>query len=229
MFIRKRITRSLGTLIILWSAAAFADQPLEVADDSGASDADAETVAVSKPVVSEGAGGRAEGIKVHGHWTIEIRDPDGTLVSRREFENALSVSGQSAITRILTRFIQPGRWTIAASGSPSPCGAPCVVAESTDPQTGTNIFKTLSVTQGGVGGIASIILSGNATASADGSITVVTTSNQTCGPATASCTGAPLGGAGGATFTEITRTTLTTAISVLNGQQIQLQVIIQFS
>ena len=34
------------------------------------------------------SGGPAEGIKVHGHWTIEVRDPDGTLVTHREFEKA---------------------------------------------------------------------------------------------------------------------------------------------
>jgi len=26
---------------------------------------------------------------VHGHWTIDVREPDGTLVSHNEFENAL--------------------------------------------------------------------------------------------------------------------------------------------
>lgn len=30
-----------------------------------------------------------EGIKVHGHWTIEVRNPDGSLVRYVEFENSL--------------------------------------------------------------------------------------------------------------------------------------------
>jgi len=33
--------------------------------------------------------GSHEGITVHGHWTIEVRNPDGTLVRHVEFENSL--------------------------------------------------------------------------------------------------------------------------------------------
>jgi hypothetical protein len=34
-------------------------------------------------------GGPHEGITVHGHWSIEIRNPDGSLVRHVEFENSL--------------------------------------------------------------------------------------------------------------------------------------------
>jgi hypothetical protein len=37
---------------------------------------------------SERATGPQEGIKVHGHWVIEVRNPDGKVATRREFENA---------------------------------------------------------------------------------------------------------------------------------------------
>jgi hypothetical protein len=30
-----------------------------------------------------------EGIKIHGHWKFEVHDPDGKLVSTRDFENSL--------------------------------------------------------------------------------------------------------------------------------------------
>jgi hypothetical protein len=33
--------------------------------------------------------GSHEGITVHGHWTIEVRNPDGSLVRHVEFENSL--------------------------------------------------------------------------------------------------------------------------------------------
>lgn len=33
--------------------------------------------------------GKHEGIKVHGHWTIDVKNPDGTLVRHVEFENSL--------------------------------------------------------------------------------------------------------------------------------------------
>src|SRR4051812_28098741 len=31
-----------------------------------------------------------EGVTLRGHWVIEVRNPDGTLVTRREFDNALT-------------------------------------------------------------------------------------------------------------------------------------------
>lgn len=34
-------------------------------------------------------GGQHEGITVHGHWSIEVRNPDGSLVRHVEFENSL--------------------------------------------------------------------------------------------------------------------------------------------
>jgi hypothetical protein len=33
--------------------------------------------------------GTSEAVKVHGHWTIEVRNPDGKLVKHVEFENSL--------------------------------------------------------------------------------------------------------------------------------------------
>ncbi len=37
-----------------------------------------------------GGGGMHEGLKVHGHWVIEVRNPDGSLVRHVEFENSLA-------------------------------------------------------------------------------------------------------------------------------------------
>jgi hypothetical protein len=33
------------------------------------------------------------GIKVHGHWVIDVRNPDGTLAEHRDFENSLTTGG----------------------------------------------------------------------------------------------------------------------------------------
>ena len=44
------------------------------------------------------------GIKVHGHWAIDVRNADGTPVSHTEFENALT-SGQSGGPGILARVL----------------------------------------------------------------------------------------------------------------------------
>jgi hypothetical protein len=42
------------------------------------------------PAGEKSKGGKDEGIKVHGHWVLEIRNPDGSLASRKEFENSLT-------------------------------------------------------------------------------------------------------------------------------------------
>ena len=34
-----------------------------------------------------------EGIKVHGHWIIDVRNPDGSLAQHRDFENSLADGG----------------------------------------------------------------------------------------------------------------------------------------
>ena len=54
------------------------------------------------------------GIKVHGHWIIEVLNPDGSLVNHREFENANSARrrrdpSHPASTRGDSRRV--GHWT----------------------------------------------------------------------------------------------------------------------
>lgn len=39
-----------------------------------------------------------EGVKVHGRWTIDVRNPDGSLASHHEFDNALVIGGQNTVT-----------------------------------------------------------------------------------------------------------------------------------
>ena len=41
----------------------------------------------AKPMVVSESGSGSEGIKVHGDWTVEVTNPDGSLETRREFSN----------------------------------------------------------------------------------------------------------------------------------------------
>jgi len=42
------------------------------------------------------SGGKNEGIKVHGHWVIDVKNPDGSLAGHRDFENSrLRTEGNS--------------------------------------------------------------------------------------------------------------------------------------
>jgi hypothetical protein len=54
-----------------------------------------------------------QGFKVHGHWVINIRNPDGTLVQHHEFENSLEPSAQGFLVGLLSGFMVPGDWMIA--------------------------------------------------------------------------------------------------------------------
>lgn len=110
------VARILLTIVFLSSPAAWARQnqqtkeKLDSANRASASQTltkqlPAITAKTDKPetentrakdTVAEesGSSGRNEGIKVHGHWTIEVRDPDGRLAAHREFENSLAPSGR---------------------------------------------------------------------------------------------------------------------------------------
>lgn len=59
------------------------------------------------------ADGTQEGIKLHGHWTIVVRDPDGKEVTRREFENALTADGQTLLVKFLTKQGGVNDWAIS--------------------------------------------------------------------------------------------------------------------
>jgi len=56
--------------------------------------------------------GAREGIKIHGHWTIEVRNPDRSLVRHVEFQNSLLPSGGPVLPAILSRGAVAGGWTI---------------------------------------------------------------------------------------------------------------------
>lgn len=66
-------------------------------------------------------GGQQEGIKVHGHWVIEVRNPDGSLVKRHEFENALVNS--AVLPKILAHGGSFAQWAVQliGVGANQPC------------------------------------------------------------------------------------------------------------
>ncbi len=47
------------------------------------------------------AAAQDEGIKVHGHWVVEVREAGGALVRRAEFSNALAGGGRLLLARAL--------------------------------------------------------------------------------------------------------------------------------
>jgi hypothetical protein len=51
--------------------------------------------------VQTGSSGLQDGIKLHGNWVLDVRNPDGTLVAHSEFKNALRPSGNFALGSLL--------------------------------------------------------------------------------------------------------------------------------
>jgi len=172
---------------------------------------------------SENAQPGYEGIKVHGHWTIEVRNPDGKLVTHREFENALVNSGSSLLGQLIGRAASAGFWNVYING---PCngsfGPTCVIGEPASGNSGIDFFNTLSVKVSS----ASLSLSGTATAHITGSISSVSTGLSACPSSnapSAPCSPTTEG------YTDFTSATVSPAINVLAGQTIAVTVTISFS
>lgn len=183
----------------------------------------------------EPASGAIEGIKVHGHWVIEVRNPDGTLDTRREFDNALATDGAAYLAQLLGRALSAGFWRINlyddASGD-GPClldGQParCSVREPDDAQTASHAFPTLAIE---VSAQNELVLRGTLTAQRDAPINTVLTMLYRCTPdlapdAPVTCQQA----LGTGQFSDFTSTILGSAVSVVTGQQILVTVTMSFS
>lgn len=173
------------------------------------------------------AQGPQEGIKVHGHWVIDVRNPDGALASHTEVENALTPGGSSILALLLGRTMSTVRgWNVTLSpvdGSPFgvdpvfPQTARIFEAAFGDAygSTGNNVnrFGTLVVAQV----YTTVVLKGTATAVADGQIGRVQTELM-------------LAFAGGNQVGyDFSGTFLPSAVPLSAGQSIQITVTLSFS
>jgi len=183
-------------------------------------------------VFAETKGGATrEGIKVHGHWKIEIFNPDGKRVSTTEFDN--TYWGGLIIPSVLTGQWAPGPWGIAldATTGNKPCdytGSPseCWIGESGAAYQGMTLHSTnLTVN---VVTPSSIVLSGSVTASNASTIDRVKSTFSFCQPGN-DVTSSSCRTSANNVFFDFTGVTLTTPPSVVPGQLIQVTVTISFS
>jgi hypothetical protein len=165
------------------------------------------------------ARGKSEGIKVHGHWVIEIRNPDGSLASRRELENALTTGGQAALARLLLPGSFTSNWDIEL-GLTAANGFPFGTTPSIQQTTCLNFqqYCNTSLTVQSGGGGSQVILQG--TSSPIGiplTLNTVYSGLLTCNSATQTvCSSWPF-------------TSATTNLLVQAGQLITITVIFSFS
>lgn len=159
--------------------------------------------ASTTPATRQSADGPHEGIKVHGHWVIEVKNPDGRVTARREFENKLEgLEGAQVIMNVLSGEAVKGQWMIAL---PVPCSSAsfCVLGEGGDPAPqSVPIATDLTSAFGGAASldcqsapsgacaqtlvltinnpIGTLVLTGSVVAGNSGSIGAVETANQEC-------------------------------------------------
>jgi hypothetical protein len=130
------------------------------------------------------------GIKVHGSWTIVVRNPDGSIAATTKFENSLVQTGATLLTQLLTHQKTVQHWQIqvnsrggglcARGTTPEPCG----ILDSALTADVSSDFATLTASVPTSGENAGkLVLSGTAPAALDGNIQIVKTSvAHTCAP-----------------------------------------------
>lgn len=176
-------------------------------------------------------GGPQESIKVHGHWTIVIRNEDGSVASHHEFNNALH--DQAVLPILLSRqaIVKQNSYVIDLSGDPI-CGvtsndqtvpAICEIFEGTGTSNGQLFFGLTATAVNGT-----LQLAGSAKASFPGRITFVTTILRLCLAAGVFCDQHVF------TFRDLRQpeppsTTPPPPINVLAGQTVDITVTISFS
>jgi hypothetical protein len=181
-------------------------------------------------VVAAAPDGPAEGIVVHGHWTLEVRNPDGSLTEQREFDNDLMTDGSVTLAQVLARQKTITGWDIGLMGTISPFlndsggQAQGMIVDSTFPGTGRQYFKNLTIEVPTSGeNLRKLVLSGTATAHQDGGIMEVRT-HLWVQPATATSTGSYLGVENVFTYFR-----LPTIVNLTASQTVTATVVISFS
>jgi hypothetical protein len=117
-------------------------------------------------------------VAVRGQWTITITNPDGTVASRHEFDNALVGAGQNLLVNLLGRSATITNWGVLLDGSVrcggATTGGACAFYQSDNASANR---RPLSVTSDivNVTNIPRMRLTGGIRAQLSGSITRVST------------------------------------------------------
>jgi hypothetical protein len=159
-----------------------------------------------------------DGIKVHGHWTVDVHNADGSLASHNEFENACSQCGE-VLVPLLAKVGSIIRWRVFA-GTLNHNNAPCSIQNNQSPceldEVGTPVepgmeattFPTLQLSANG----AVFQLAGTFTATFTGVIDYVISQADGFAP--------------GINFSQ---RNLATPIQITAGQQVRVTVTFSFS
>jgi hypothetical protein len=181
-----------------------------------------------------------EGIKVHGHWVLQVRNADGTLGERREFENSLA-DGGAFLIGVLAGGLVPGDYAIQLAGTACPA---CYIINSTwnansaftqGSPTSTTLVTTFNSLLFSPSGGNSIVLTGFMAPPSSGFFSQVAVLWGACGTsfnpgsstiAPKTCVTTPSQQTAGGEFTA---TTLASPLPINAGQIVMVTVTISFS
>lgn len=177
-------------------------------------------VLVGSAGVGAAPSGIGSAIGVHGQWTVDVLNGDGSLASHTEFHNDLTASGEWVLGKLLTGTDTVDGWAVglweAACGHAGPCfvGEPnkdftTIFGGNTDTLDSTNLV--VSPTTNG------LRLTGSVTASTGASIVGVSSYLQT------------VSSFSGTAGYEFTFASLANPIPVSGGQIVQVDVRISFN
>jgi hypothetical protein len=174
-------------------------------------------------------GGPSDGIKVHGHWTLEITNPDGTPAGRYEFENALAnhLGAGKALAELLAGVAAGGHFSIGLYTTDlnacNPNNAPCSItelADSTRLGNSRDLVKSVPTTGPNAG---KLVLAGSIRIPTNTTIASVQTNLATCAGSVApsSCVSNFAVG--------FTQKDLSPALTIQPNQLVDVTVVISFS
>lgn len=183
--------------------------------------------ATTAPHQAAPSGAGQEGIKVHGEWTLTVRNTDGTVAARHEFKNALYPGGGDRIlAQLLTGTAVAGQWSVALfASSATACNAnnaPCTIVESPSPNAANSRDLTRSIPTSGPDA-GKLVLRGSVRVPSNATITIVQTELSSCAPST------PPGSCVSAFNVGFTQKVLTTGVPVAQDQLVEVKVVISFS
>lgn len=178
-------------------SAAGAPIPGGVAASAAHGPAALASAAAAKPAGSQsGEGSINQGVKMHGHWVIDVKNPDGSLVEHRDFENSLESSAQGMLIGLMSGYLTPGDYMIvmgpqSGNGACTATYQFCGIVQSLSTYPGVaycaNYYCGLGLTvtpnlgsNGLSSGPFSLVLAGSITANQTGSIGSVYSLISTC-------------------------------------------------
>lgn len=178
------------------------------------------------------------GIGVHGAWSVQVIDPDGTVVREAAFDNGFI--GHDVLMDVFTSTRTVGGWGIALNGNTNLCNETSTLCSTYEADLGfppsDARFDTLTVERVGSGGTSALVLSGSIVAGSQATdIDIVRATMVTCAStatAEACSSGGALGSASFFTFKRVdtmdwdptNETTSDGPIPVAPGQTVQVTV-----